>query len=96
MSGLIPSLVFLTNIIQSLFHTCIDDLISHTLKQLTIDSMSRMYTSFTLPCSGWFPPKKTTLFGSILVRKKPAQGGDPVPVMEGDVQIPIEGVWKQN
>jgi len=50
-----------------------------------------MYTSLTLPCGGWYPPKKTACCLLIAVNVKPAHGGGLGPVVGGEDHLPVEG-----
>ena len=44
--------------------------------------------SLILPYPGWYPPKRTARWLSILVSVKPAQGGGLVPLMGRENQTP--------
>ena len=41
-----------------------------------------------MPCSGWFPPKRTARWSSILVSVKCEEGGGLVPLTVGENQTP--------
>ena len=50
-----------------------------------------MYTSLTLPCDGWAPPKKTACCSLIAVNVKLAHGGGLGLVVGGEDHLPAEG-----
>ncbi len=53
---------------------------------------SKRYISLTISRPDWYPPKKTALCWSTMVKVKLVQGGGLSPLSSGDHQTPGVGV----